>query len=671
MAGEGSRYGTFATHRQHASDMSSAAEDEPAFPAGEGCPKPEPDNNTAMQPFDDHHLSGDEADVDTDTMSHESAQAGVKRVEAIATTWTKTALYFAYLGIALTAWATSLESQTTTNLTIYATSEFAAHSLVSTVLVVQGVVLAVVKPPMSKIADVFGRFEAFTLSVLVYIIGYVQQAAANNVKTYAAAQIFYSAGQTGLQILIQIFIADTSDLLNRALVVTLPDVPFVVNVWIGPALADVVLRKLSWRWGYGIWAVVLPVAFLPLALTLCMNQRKAARRGLLPPSPFQGQSRWQVAKGLWFELDVFGLLLICAGFSLILIPLTIGSRASWHNPSILAMLIIGAICLVGFPFWERSKTLAPRAFFPRALAKNRTVIAGLAFAFFYFMAFYLSVFPYFQSYLLVVHDLSVSEAGHIIQIFTFSATCTSILVSLLIKYTKRYKRFVVTGACLYVAGLVLMVFFRTEHSSLGAIIGAQMIIGIGGGMCHGPAQLGVQASASHQEVAAATAAFLTLLEIGGAVGSAISGAIWSANVPVKLAEYLPAETKDQASAIYGSIELAAKGWPMGSPTRDAINLAYQETMTKILIVAVCAATPCILLSLLMKDYKLDEIDQHVKGVVIGSAHDDSAHSVLGGASDDSHSRLLGDTDGIDDGYDGEDLRATKAALLLGKQGKRA
>ncbi len=237
-------------------------------------------------------MDDDESEERPETpASFESAQAGVKRLEAIASTWTKTALYVAYVGIALTAWATSLESQTTTNLTIYATSSFSAHSLVSTVLVVQGVVLSVVKPPMSKIADVFGRLEAFSLSIVLYVIGYIQQAAANDVKTYAAAQIFYSAGQTGLQILIQIFIADTSDLLNRALVVTLPDVPFLVNVWIGPPLADAILRNLTWRWGYAIWAVVLPVAFLPLALTLLINQRKAAKLGLLPPSPFEGIGR--------------------------------------------------------------------------------------------------------------------------------------------------------------------------------------------------------------------------------------------------------------------------------------------------------------------------------------------------------------------------------------------
>lgn len=292
------------------------------------------------------------------------------------------------------------------------------------------------------------------------------------------------------------------------------------------------------------------------------------------------------------------------------------------------------------------------------------------------MAFYLSVYPYFQSYLLVVKGLSVSSAGHIIQIFTFAATVTSILVSLCIKYTKRYRQFVTIGACVYVIGLICMVFFRTESHSLSSIIFAQILIGVGGGICHGPAQLGVQASASHQEVAAATAAFLTLLEIGGAVGSAISGAIWSGNVLDKLRLYLPDETKDRAEEIYGNIGLASTGWPMGDPTREAINLAYQETMTKILVVAVCVATPCIFLSLLMKDYKLDEINQHVKGVVIGSAQDHRGdHHAEAGPSNSATTHLLRrqSTDDYDGHEEDGELEAQDrvAASLLGKQRTRA
>ena len=104
---------------------------------------------------------------------------------------------------------------------------------------------------MAKIANVFGRLEAFSISVFLYVIGYIQMAASNNVKTFASAQIFYSAGSTGLQILIQIFVADTSDLLNRALVSSLPDVPFLITVWVGPPIANSLLAHTTWRWGYG------------------------------------------------------------------------------------------------------------------------------------------------------------------------------------------------------------------------------------------------------------------------------------------------------------------------------------------------------------------------------------------------------------------------------------
>ena len=223
------------------------------------------------------------------------------------------------------------------------------------------------------------------------------------------------------------------------------------------------------------------------------------------------------------------------------------------------------------------------------------------------MAYYLSVQPYFYSYLLVVQDQTVTRAGHITQTFTFAATVTSILTSFAIKYTKHYKYFVTAGSCIYLVGIMMMLRYRAEGVSTPLIIACQILVGVGGGLSHVPAQLGVQASASHSEVGAATAAFLTILEIGGAVGAAIAGAIWSNSIPEKLELYLPEHSKDKAKKIFGSVKYASTEFPMGSLERIAINRAYQETMTRLLIVAVIVALPLIPLSLLMKNYKLDEV----------------------------------------------------------------
>lgn len=237
---------------------------------------------------------------------------------------------------------------------------------------------------MGKIADVFGRVESFSISILLYTIGYIQQAASNNVRTYASAQIFWSAGFNGLQVLQQIFVADTSDLLNRALFSTIFDLPFLWTVWAGPEVGNKFIT--NWRWGYGIWAIILPTCFVPLFVSLWMNQRRAKKLGYDVPSPFRGMTIVQVLKNLWFDLDFFGLVLLAAGVSLVLLPLTLApaAKGQWHNGSMIAMLVVGALVCIIFPFWETSKKLAPKAFFPPNLFKDRTVVAGSLIAFFYF-----------------------------------------------------------------------------------------------------------------------------------------------------------------------------------------------------------------------------------------------------------------------------------------------
>jgi hypothetical protein len=243
------------------------------------------------------------------------------------------------------------------------------------------------------------------------------------------------------------------------------------------------------------------------------------------------------------------------------------------------------------------------------------------------VAFYLSIYPYFSSYLLIVQGDSVTAAGHVVQVFSFSSTITAFCVAWAIKYTCHYKYFITFGSCIYVMGLGLLIRYRQTGVSVATIVGCQIAVGIGGGMLNVPAQLGVQASVTHQQVATATAAFLTILEIGGAVGNAISGAIWTNLVPKKLAAYLPPDIADQAHDIYGNVTLASTGWPMGSPERDAINRAYQETMTIMLTVACCVAAPLIPLSLIMKNYKLDQMEQNVKGKVIGTMDEEEPHRI--------------------------------------------
>lgn len=555
-------------------------------------------------------------DPNSITSNSSEAQAGVKGIEAISSTWSTWSLTMAYIGIFLVACSYSLEGQTTTGLSVYALSSFSEHSLISTVYVVQNVVNAVVKPPMAKISNVFGRLEAFSISILLYVLGYIQSAAATNVQAFASAQIFYSAGFTGLLISQQIFIADTSDLTWRVLFSALPDVPFLFTVWVGPLIAQQLY--LNWRWGYGLWAIVLPTCFLPLALALFLNIRKAGKLGILPPRPWAGRKVLPALRDVALEMDLFGLILLSAAISLILIPLTLGASAGWANPSIIAMLVVGCVSLVLFLVCEAFPKVAPQPFLSFPIIRRRNVALGCIAGFFYYAAFYTSVYPYYNSYLQVVQNQSVAAAGHITLTFSFASTCAAVASGILIKLTKFYKPWILLGAAVYVLGIGLMIRYRSQDSTTAQQVGIQIAVGIGGGLWNVPMQLAVQAAVPHTSVAAATALYLTSVEIGGAVGAAIAGAVWTGSLPGNLVTYLPEGQKDLAESIFGNLTLATSYAP-GSPTRLAIDQAYQATMNTMLIVAVCLAAPVFLLSLGIKGVKVDTVDQRVKGRVIGSA----------------------------------------------------
>jgi MFS family permease len=85
-----------------------------------------------------------------------------------------------------------LDQYTSGTYNTYATSEaFKLHSMLSTIGVIKAIFQSISQPPMAKIADVFGRVNAYVLSVFLYVLGYIIQASAPN--------IYVGLGLTGLR----------------------------------------------------------------------------------------------------------------------------------------------------------------------------------------------------------------------------------------------------------------------------------------------------------------------------------------------------------------------------------------------------------------------------------------------------------------------------------------
>src|SRR5690606_23513272 len=146
----------------------------------------------------------------------------------------------------------------------------------------------------------------------------------------------------------------------------------------------------------------------------------------------------------------------------------------------LVLIIIGAVTFVAWIAFEANPKLCPKPMFSWTMMKNKTVACSCGLGFFYFLVFYLPS-PYFYTFQQVVRNSSFTEAGNISNIFTFSSSTMSIIISLIIKWSGRYKIWMLIGIPIYVLGYGLMIAFRTEHSTNVQIIFAQILTGLGGG----------------------------------------------------------------------------------------------------------------------------------------------------------------------------------------------
>lgn len=128
-------------------------------------------------------------------------------------------------------------------------------------------------------------------------------AACDGVKVYAAAQVFYWVGFSGISYTLQVFMADTSSLKNRAYVFAFSTAPYIATTFAGPATAQAFYEHSTWRWGHGVWAIVLPIVSLPFVWIVFRNQKAGKRSGVIPPRAISGRSFLQAVAYYFWEFD--------------------------------------------------------------------------------------------------------------------------------------------------------------------------------------------------------------------------------------------------------------------------------------------------------------------------------------------------------------------------------
>lgn len=127
---------------------------------------------------------------------------------------------------------------------------------------------------------------------------------------------------------------------------------------------------LSARVGGRTRWTVLARAFLPSFLASDVSL-------IRPHRPSTKSCPGRLTLNLAHQADFLGLLLLVAGFALLLVPLTLAPTSSkgWQSAFVPACMVAGGLTLFAFGLWEWKRARHP--LFPSYLLTHRSIIFGL------------------------------------------------------------------------------------------------------------------------------------------------------------------------------------------------------------------------------------------------------------------------------------------------------
>ncbi|KAF5980670.1 major facilitator superfamily transporter [Fusarium coicis] len=220
----------------------------------------------------------------------------------------------------------------------------------------------VMQPAWASISDAFGRKPPLYVCIGLFFIGSITFAVAQNMKTITVGRVLQGFGGGGIDVLIQVILADMTTLEERSKYLGLMGVPNAVGNILGPSVGALFSTYATWRW---IGWINLPILGLGTPLVFFFLKLRPVTMDASLASNIE-------------RLDWIGMGLVVSGITVFVLPLSwAGSLFPWAAWETLVPMILGVLVLVAFVFYEAKPAapIMPHRLF-HSITANMTLLGG-------------------------------------------------------------------------------------------------------------------------------------------------------------------------------------------------------------------------------------------------------------------------------------------------------
>jgi EmrB/QacA subfamily drug resistance transporter len=432
-----------------------------------------------------------------------------------------------------------------------------------------------VTPLYGKLGDLYGRKLVLQIGLVIFLVGSGLCGQAHSMTELIAFRALQGIGGGGLVVSTQAALGDVVPPRERGKYSGLFGGVFGVATVIGPLLGGFLTTQINWRW---IFYVNLPIgvlAFIVLQRTLPAHTERVRHK-----------------------VDYLGTALLATALvSIVLLTTLGGNQYDWGSPFIVALAVLAAAAIAAFVFVE---SRAAEPVLPNALWRNRvftvTSIMGFIVGFALFGA--TTYLPLYQQ---VVRGLTPTESGLALLPLMGGLLLTSIGTGQIITRTGRYKVFPIIGSVLVVTGLLLFSSL-SPRTTTGVLSLEMFVLGLGLGCIMQVLILAVQNAVDYELLGVATSGATLFRTIGGSLGTAILGAIFTAQLTSNLNHAFPSGTGG-ANVSGGQVSPSAvAGLP--NAVRHPYLQAFTDSLGTVFVVAAAVAVLAFVLSWLLEERPL-------------------------------------------------------------------
>ncbi len=455
------------------------------------------------------------------------------------------------------------------------TSELGGLDKLSWVVTAYLLTATATTPLWGKISDLYGRRLIFQIAITIFLIGSALCGFAQSIEQLIAFRALQGIGGGGLFSIALSIIGDVIPPRERGRYQGYFGAVFGVSSVAGPLLGGFFTDGPGWRW---IFYINLPIGIAALFITSAVLKMPVIKRE--------------------HKIDYLGALAIVGAVTSFLLYLEWRGRDyGWAEGGALALLGAAVALTAAFIMIERR---AVEPIIPMRLFTNPTFRIGNIFGFCAGVAMFGAI-VFLPLYLQAVQGYSATGSGLAMLPAIFGILSASIVAGLLMSKTGRYKIFPVVGSALIVVALLMMSTLGVD-TPYWQIAAYMLVFGVGLGMTMQILLTAIQNDVPHADMGTATGSVTFFRQMGGAIGTAVFGAVLGSRLALYLAEGLDGAGLPIATTVDVNDVEAIQA--LDGPARDVVLGAFADALDDVFLIGVPFLLVAFVVSLLLKEKPL-------------------------------------------------------------------